>query len=91
MAKIMPDDRSKTDPKTGLMGGVMIAYFILILHVVLIALIGLVVIFLGGIAGHLLWIVIGGILLISGSALWFYHRMKKQGRELRDTLNSDIF
>ena len=91
MAKIMPDDRFKTGPKTGLMGGVMIAYFILILHVVLIALIGLVVIFLGGVAGYLLWIVIGGTLLISGSAFWFYRRMKKQGRELRDTLNSDIF
>lgn len=69
----------------------MTAYLILILHVVLIALVGLVVIFLGGIAGYLFWIVAGGILLIVGSAFWFYHRMKKQGRQLRDTLKSDTF
>ncbi len=69
----------------------MTAYLILILHVVLIALVGLVVVFLGGIAGHLFWVVAGGILLIAGSAFWFYRRMKKQGRQLRDTLNSDTF
>ena len=89
MAKIMPTHHSNTSKQNGLMGGVMIAYFILILHVVLIALIGLVVIFLGGVAGYLLWIVIGGILLIAGSAFWFYRRMKKQGRQLRDTLKSE--
>lgn len=69
----------------------MTAYLILILHVVLIALIGLVVIFLGSIAGYFIWILLGAILLIALSAFWFYRRMKKQGRQLRDTLNSDTF
>lgn len=69
----------------------MTAYLILILHVVLIALVGLVVVFLGGIAGYFIWILLGVALLIAGSAFWFYRRMKKQGRHLRDTLNSDAF
>ncbi len=69
----------------------MTAYLILILHVVLIALVGLVVIFLGGIAGYFIWILFGAVLLIALSAFWFYHRMKKQGRQLRDTLNNDAF
>lgn len=91
MARIMPEPRPKTGPKTGIMGGVMTAYFILILHVALIALVGLVVIFLGGIAGYFIWILLGAALLIALSAFWFYRRMKKQGRKLRDTLNSDTF
>ncbi len=69
----------------------MTAYLILILHVALIALVGLVVVFLGGIAGYFIWILLGVALLIAGSAFWFYRRMKKQGRQLRDTLNSDAF
>lgn len=87
----MPEPRFNKGPKTGLLGGVMIAYFILLLHVALIALIGLVVVFLGGIAGYLFWVIAGGIVLIAGSAFWFYRRMKKQGRQLRDTLNSNAF
>ncbi|MFP4572292.1 MAG: hypothetical protein ACLFNW_04925 [Desulfobacterales bacterium] len=44
-----------------MIGGVFIAFFILIFHVVLLALIGVLVLFLGGLLNYLPWILLGGL------------------------------
>jgi hypothetical protein len=78
----------KKDP--GLFKGIMLAYFVLILHVLLIAGMGLMVIFFQGVVIYMPWIFIGGVMLILGSGYYFYRRLKASGKSLRETLNSPI-
>jgi hypothetical protein len=68
--------------------GVMLAHLVLALHLVLIAAVGLVVIFFGGIARYWLWILLGGLMLVGGSGYLFYRRMKAQGRSVLRDLQS---
>jgi len=79
-----------TKKETGLFKGVMLAYFILILHVILIAAMGMLVIFFRGIVAYMPWIFIGGCALLLGSGYYFYRRIKAQGKSLRETLNSPL-
>jgi hypothetical protein len=79
-------DPGKNDP--GLFKGVMLAYFILILHVILAAVIGMVVIFFHGIVSYMSWILVIGFSLIFGSGYLFFRRLRAQGRSLRDSLDS---
>jgi hypothetical protein len=76
----------KKDP--GLFKGVMLAYLILILHVILAAAIGMLIIFFHGIVTYMAWILFFGFALIFGSGYYFYRRLKAQGRSLRETLDS---
>jgi hypothetical protein len=69
-------------PAMDLFKGVMLAHMILGLHVALICLIGVVVIFFGGIARYWAWIFLGGLALTGGGAFFFYRRMKAQGRNI---------
>jgi hypothetical protein len=75
----------------GVFKSVITAYAILLLHVLLIAVLGVMVIFFRGIVSYMLWIFLGLTLLIGISAIYFYRRLKAQGRSLRDTLNSPVF
>jgi hypothetical protein len=76
---------SNEKPGAELFRGVMLAHLILGLHLALVALIGLVVIFFGGIARYWAWILLGGLVLVGGSGYVFYRRLKAQGRNaLRD-------
>jgi len=81
----------KTKDNQGLFKGVATAYVILILHVVLIAAVGLLVVFFNGIVNHMLFVFIGAIIIITASGYIFYRRLKRQGQQLGDTLNSPIF
>ena len=83
--KISQQDRE------GLFGRVLLAYFILILHVLLLAGIILLVIFLRGVTQYMLWIFLAGTLAIVVSGYLFYRRMKAEGRTLRETLRSPMF
>lgn len=75
----------------GIFKSVAAAYAILLLHVLLIAALGVMVIFFRGIVNYMLWIFLGLALLIGISAFFFYRYMKAQGKSLRDTLNSPVF
>jgi hypothetical protein len=79
-----------TQDKSGseLFKGVLLVHLILGLHVVMIALVGLVVIFFGGIARYWGWILAGGLALAAGGATWFYRRVKTQGRDLAREVRS---
>ena len=64
---------------------------ILVLHVLLIAGLGLVVIFLTGVAQYLFWIVLAGMVLVTLSGYLFYRRLRKEGRTLGETLRGPAF
>jgi len=83
--------KKKKKNENGLFKGVMTAYFIVVLHVLLIAGVGLLVIFFQGIINYLPWIFLGGSAIIIASVYLFYRRIKKQGKTLRETLNSPMF
>lgn len=71
--------------------GVFLAYCILILHVLLIAGLGILVIFFRGMVSYMTWIFIGGTTVLLLSAYYFYRKMKAQGKTIRDILNSPSF
>jgi hypothetical protein len=70
---------------------VLMAYFILLLHVVLIAGLVLMVIFFRGIISYMIWIFLGGLIAIIASGYHFYKRMKMEGKTLREILNTYRF
>ena len=74
----------------GVFKSIMAAYAILILHVLLIAGMGLMVIFFRGIIQYMIWIFLGGALLLLGSGYYFYRKMKAEGKTLRETLQSPM-
>jgi len=74
-----------------LVKSVLLAYFILALHVLLIAGMAILVIFFRGVVNYLLWIFLGGMVLIGFSALYFVRRMRAEGRSLREMLRNPMF
>lgn len=70
---------------------VIMAYFILLLHVLLVAGLVFLVIFFRGFINYMVWIFIGGSTVILASGYHFYKRMKKEGKTLRDILQSPKF
>jgi len=75
----------------GLFKSVMLAYFVLVLHVLLIVGLGLLVIFFRGIVQYMIWVFLFGSIAILGSFYYFYRRMKSEGRSLREMLRSPLF
>jgi hypothetical protein len=74
----MNSDKSGSE----LFKGVMLAHLILGLHVAVIALIGLLVIFFGGMARYWGWILFAGLALAALAAGVFYRKLKAQGRNM---------
>lgn len=75
----------------GLIKSVMLAYFILALHVLLIAGMAILVLFFRGVVNYMLWIFLGGMALVGFSLLYFFRRMRAEGRSLREMLRNPIF
>lgn len=75
----------------GLFKGVFVAYVILILHVLLVAAMGLVVLFFRGIVNYLPWIFAGASITIIATIYFFVRQMKREGRSLRQTLTLPAF
>jgi len=82
---------NNTKQNDGVFKSVMIAYSILVLHVLLIAGLGLLVLFFRGVIQYMIWIFLGGSAAIIVSAYRFYNRMKQEGRTLREMVNSPLF
>lgn len=87
----MSRQTKKNKSGEGLFKGVAMAYTVLLLHLLLIAGLGLVVIFLTGIATYMFWIVLGGIAILSLSGYLFYKRLRREGRTLGETLRAPDF
>jgi hypothetical protein len=75
----------------GLVKSVLLAYFILALHVLLIAVMAILVLFFRGVVNYMLWIFLGGIGLIGLSAFCFFRRMRAEGKSLREMLRNPMF
>jgi hypothetical protein len=76
----------------GLLRGVLLTQVVLMSHVVLLALIGVLVLFLGRVSIYFIWILLGGALLTAFSAYLLYRRIKSRGRRvLQEMMNSPVF
>jgi len=75
----------------GVIKGVFIAYFILLLHILLLAGLGVLILFFRGIVNYMFWIFIAGTGIIMFSAYRFYKKMKKEGKTLKEMMNSPLF
>ena len=75
----------------GLFRSVMLAYIVLVLHVVLMLGLGLLVIFFRGVIQYILWIFLFGTAVVVVSGFYFYRRMKTEGKTLKETLSSSMF
>lgn len=82
---------AKNKDGDGLVKSVLLAYFILALHVLLIAGMAILVIFFRGVVNYMLWIFLGGLALIGFSAFYFVRRMRAEGRSLREMLSNPMF
>lgn len=68
-------------------GGVFIAFFILLFHVALLALIGVLVLFLSGLLNYLPWLLLGGLVVLVGSGYLLVRRLVKKSESLVRFLN----
>jgi hypothetical protein len=75
----------------GLFKSVLLAYFILALHVLLVAGMAILVLFFRGMVNYMLWIFLGGLGLIGLSAFYFIRRMRAEGKSLREMLRNPMF
>ena len=74
----------------GLFKSVMLAYMVLVLHVLLMVGLGLMVIFFHGVVQYTRWIFLAGALAIIASGVYFYRRMKAEGKTLKQMLASPL-
>lgn len=70
---------------------IFIAYFILVLQLLLVAAIGVLIIFFRGIVNYMLWILLGGTGIVLFLSFYLYRKMKKEGRSLKEMVNSPVF
>ena len=75
----------------GLIKSVLLAYLILALHVLLIAGMAILVLFFRGVVNYMVWILIGGLVIVVLSLFYFFKRMRAEGRSLREMLRNPMF
>lgn len=80
-----------TKKEDSLFKSVMLAYVVLILHVMLLSGIVLLVIFFRGVVQYMLWIFLGFSAVIIASGIYFYKRMKAQGKTLKQMMSDPLF
>ncbi|ETR68259.1 MAG: hypothetical protein OMM_10706 [Candidatus Magnetoglobus multicellularis str. Araruama] len=76
---------------TSLTGGVLIAYSIIVLHALVIALLFMLIIFFRGIVHYILWITLAGIGFTILSGIYFLRRLKKNSQKIKDILSDPAF
>lgn len=75
----------------GIFKSVLMAYSVLALHILLIAGLGLLVLFFRGFIQYMIWIFLGGTAALAVSACRFYNRMRQEGKNLREMMNAPLF
>jgi len=75
----------------GIFSSVLVAYSILILHIVLIFLLAIAVFFLGGLINNFIWIFFGIIVLLIASGYYFFRWFKLKRKNIGDAINSPVF
>jgi len=79
---------SSGDP--GIAKNIFVGYFVLILHVVLLVLLGLFVVFFRGLVEYMPWILGGGLGVLSLSGYLFYRYLKRSKKTLKETLDGHV-
>lgn len=79
------------DKKNPLLSGVMAGYLILLAHLLLIIILATAVVFIQALAEYIEYVMAGGLLLIIGSAVFFYRILKQNGKEIINTLKNPAF
>ncbi len=69
------------------MKGLLLAHLIILLQIIVVAIIGMTVVFIGGLARYLLWVLLGGGALLLILAYVLYRRFKMSGRDLIKNLD----
>ena len=69
------------------MKGLFLAHLIILLQLLVIAIIGMTVVFIGGLARYLLWVLLGGGALVLVLAYVLYRRFRTSGRDLIKNLD----
>ena len=69
------------------MKGLLLAHLIIVLQILVVAIIGMTVIFIGGLARYLLWVLLGGGALFLVLAYVIYRRFRTSGRDLIKNLD----
>ena len=69
------------------MKGLFLAHLIIVLQILVVAIIGMTVVFIGGLARYLLWVLLGGGALILVLAYVIYRRFRTSGRDLIKNLD----
>jgi len=88
---MMNKTRHAFQPSENIFKGVLLAHFVLFLHVVLILGLGACLFFFGGVITYLPWVVaFGGVIIVGSAYLWWKH-MKKRGRKLKEILKDPLF
>jgi uncharacterized membrane protein len=70
-----------------IMKGLLLAQFIILFHVIIIAVLGITVLLLGGFAQNLIWIILGVVIFTLTLTYIIYRRVKIQGRDLLRNLD----
>lgn len=84
--------QSKKKKKSdGLVKSIVLAHVVLILHLCLLAVLGLLVAFLSGVMHYMVWILVGTMAVVVLSAYLFYRRLRRQGKSIKDALRSPSF
>ncbi|OEU50044.1 MAG: hypothetical protein BA872_04660 [Desulfobacterales bacterium C00003060] len=80
-----------SQPQDGIFRGVLLTYFIILFHVVLILGLGVIILFFRSVINYLPWILaIGGGVIVGLWYLW-WQRVKKQGKRLGDAFKDPVF
>ena len=75
----------------GVLKSIFTAYFILVLHIFLIAGLGILVLFFRGVVSYMLWIFLGGTGAMVIMGYLMRKRMKKEGKTLGEVLSLTLF
>jgi len=84
-------EHNSTQKSIGIGSGVFLAYSIILLHALLIALLFILVLLFNGIINHLLIIILACILMSLLAVYIFYKRIRKNADKLKDILNDPTF
>lgn len=83
--------KKKNKSSDGIFKSILFAHIILLLHILLFAALGVIVVFIDGVMQNLFWILFGGLAIVGLALYWFYRRLRKQGKSLWETLRSPVF
>jgi len=81
----------KTTEGSGLFKGMFMAYSILLLHLILLAGLGCLILFFRGMVLYMVWIFLGGSVLVTYAGYRVYKRMRDERKNLGELLSLPMF